>query len=68
MILYMVLGTAKMIVFTIIIFGLATVRTIVPFTKEETYQTLSKFIATAITTGMMIWCYVWFLQFILSCA
>ena len=57
-----------MIVFTIIIFGLATVRTIVPFTKGKTYETLSTFIATAINTGMMIWFYVWFLQFILSCA
>jgi hypothetical protein len=50
-----------MIVFAIIIFGLATVRTFTPFTKPETYKTASGFIGMAGVAFTMLWCYVWFL-------
>jgi hypothetical protein len=50
-----------MIIFAIIIFGLATVRTFVPLMKEETYAKLGTFIGTISVAGTMLWCYIWFL-------
>jgi len=56
-----------MLVFTIIIFGLATLRTITRLAldaKDDTQSTIS-FINNLLIAGTMIWCYVWFLiQFI----
>ena len=54
-----------MIVFAIIIFGLATVRTFTPLIKQDAYKTASGFIGTALVAGTMLWCYIWFLlQFV----
>jgi hypothetical protein len=50
-----------MIVFAIIIFGLATVRTFTPLIKQDAYKTASGFIGTALVAATMLWCYVWFL-------
>ena len=51
-----------MIIFAIIIFGLATIRTFVPLMKEESYSELGSFIALASVAGTMLWCYIWFLS------
>lgn len=55
-------------VFAIIIFGLATIRTITPFAKEETYKKGTDFIADLIIAGLMVWCYVWFIKLIINVA
>ena len=51
-----------MVIFTIIIFGLATVRTFVPLMKQEAYDSFSTFIALTLVAVTMLWCYVWFLS------
>lgn len=54
-----------MLIFTIIIFGLATVRTITPFTDDDTYKKGSVFIARSFVLITMLMSYIWFLnQFI----
>ncbi len=55
-------------VFAIIIFGLATLRTITPFAKQETYKEGTEFIASLIISGLMTWCYVWFIKLIINVA
>lgn len=51
-----------MLTFTIIMFGLATLRTITPFMKEDTYKSLSSFIASSLLCITMVISYIWFLQ------
>jgi hypothetical protein len=51
-----------MLIFTIIIFGLATIRTITPFTKEETYRSFASFMGSLLVVSTMIICYIWFLK------
>lgn len=51
-----------MVIFAIVIFGLATIRTFVPLVKEESYTKFSTFIALASVSGTMLWCYIWFLS------
>jgi hypothetical protein len=51
-----------MVIFAIVIFGLATIRTFVPLAKEESYTKFSTFIALASVAGTMLWCYIWFLS------
>ena len=55
-------------VFAIIIFGLATVRTLSPFAKPETFKKGTDFIASLIIAGLMVWCYVWFIKLIINVA
>tara|TARA_R110002167_G_C12466225_1_gene633187 strand:+ start:468 stop:641 length:174 start_codon:yes stop_codon:yes gene_type:complete len=55
-------------VFAIIIFGLATVRTLSPFAKPETFKKGTDFIASLIIAGLMMWCYVWFIRLIINVA
>jgi hypothetical protein len=55
-----------MIIFSIIIFGLATIRTITPLTKEETYKSWPNFIGQMLVTVLMVWCYIWYLQQIIG--
>ena len=49
-------------IFAIIIFGLATIRTITPFTKNETYSSLPHFIGQLAVCVTMCICYIWFLK------
>jgi hypothetical protein len=51
-----------MVIFAIIIFGLATVRTFVPLMKEETYAKFGTYIGTISVAGTMLLCYIWFLS------
>ncbi|CAB4128210.1 hypothetical protein UFOVP104_23 [uncultured Caudovirales phage] len=54
-----------MLIFTIIFFGLATIRTITPFGDDETYKKGSSFIAKIFVLITMLISYIWFLnQFI----
>jgi len=43
-------------------FGLATLRTITPFAKDETYKSFSSFMGNLLVASTMIICYVWFLK------
>lgn len=52
--------------FVIIIFGLATVRTLIPFAKQEIYKKGTDLIANLIVAGSMVWCYVWVIQLIIN--
>jgi hypothetical protein len=49
-------------IFAIVIFGLATIRTITPFTKNETYSSLPIFIGSLGVCVTMCICYIWFLK------
>ena len=50
-----------MIIFAIIIFSLATIRTITPFSSSKPYENGSAFIGHLLVAITMIWCYIWFL-------
>lgn len=55
-----------MLIFTIIIFGLATIRTVVPFASDKSYEKFSDFVAKLIVSSTMVMAYIWFLkQFVL---
>lgn len=51
-----------MLIFTIIIFGLATIRTVAPFASNKTYEKFSDFLAALIVASTMVMAYVWFLK------
>lgn len=51
-----------MAIFTIIIFGLAVFRSIIGFTKEETYKSAANFVAQVIFSGTLFVAYIWFLN------
>jgi hypothetical protein len=51
-----------MIVFMLVVFGLATIRTITPFAKNENYESASSFIAQLLLTVPTVICYVWLLK------
>jgi hypothetical protein len=51
-----------MLILSIIIFGLAVVRSVVPFAKKEVYTSLADFIGNALVFLPMLICYVWFLN------
>lgn len=49
-------------VFTLIIFGIAVIRTMTPFLKDETYNLLSELIARFLLMVSTILAYIWLLQ------
>lgn len=49
-------------IFTIIIFGFATIRAIMLFNKKENTATINDIIATLFVSVTMVIAYVWFLQ------
>ena len=51
-----------MLIFTIIMFGLATIRTITPFSKDESFEKLGSFIARVLVASTMVMSYIWFLK------
>lgn len=51
-----------MLIFTIIMFGLATIRTVVPFASNKAYGKFSDFVAKLIVASTMVMAYVWFLK------
>lgn len=55
-----------MIVFILIIFGLATLRTISEFAKAENYKSGSKFIACLLVCITTIYAYGWLLNYFLQ--
>jgi len=48
--------------FSLIMFGLAVIRTITPFAKDETYQTATKFLGQLGVAITMIMAYVWLIK------
>ena len=46
----------------LVVFGLATIRTITPFAKKENYKSASSFIAQLLVTVPTVICYVWLLK------
>jgi len=51
--------------FTIIMFGLATLRIIAPFMREDIYESFSSFITSSLLCITIVVSYIWFLhQFI----
>ena len=53
-------------ILSIIIFGFALVRTMVPLLLKENYSTFGKFFGTVINIGLYLACYIWFLNLILD--
>jgi len=53
-------------ILSIIIFGFALVRTMVPLLLKENYSTFGKFFGTVINIGLYLVCYIWFLNLILN--
>lgn len=51
-----------MVIFAIIIFGLAVVRTIVPMASDKAYKNVPVFIGHLLVAITMVWCYIWFLS------
>jgi len=48
-------------------FGLATIRTVVPFASNKSYEKFSDFVSKLIVASTMVMAYIWFLkQFFLS--
>jgi hypothetical protein len=43
-------------------FGLATIRTITPFSKDESFEKLGSFIARVLVASTMVMSYIWFLK------
>jgi hypothetical protein len=43
-------------------FGLATIRTVVPFASDETYEKFSDFVAKLIVASTMVMAYIWFIK------
>lgn len=46
----------------LVVFGLATIRTITPFANKENDKSATSFIAKLLVTVPMVICYVWLLK------
>jgi len=53
-------------IFTIIVFGLAVLRTLQPFANDETYKRIPNFIASTILASTMCGAYIWFLKSVIN--
>ena len=51
-----------MLTFAVIIFGLATLRTLTAFLKESTYESGASFIGQILVATTMLASYLWFLD------
>jgi len=53
-------------ILSIIIFGFALVRTMMPLLLKENYSTFPKLFGTVVNIGLYLVCYIWFLNLILN--
>jgi len=53
-------------ILSIIIFGFALVRTMIPLLKKDGYDTFPKLFGIVVNIGLYLACYIWFLNLILN--